>query len=113
MRIYIAAPYPERKRAVEVGRQLEQMGHQVTSRWLTIFDQEGHYGAMMDLEDIIACDVLLALNAEEWRNKGSGGRHIEFGYALALGRSLVILGARTSIFHHLHGVRCIERVEDL
>ena len=114
MKIYIAAPYPLRDKAQGIKRQLEFCGHTITSRWLTE-DQTGmsDRNARGDLEDIAAADLLLALHPEDWHDRGTGGRHVEFGYALALGKQIVLLGRRTNNFHHLQCVRVIDRVEDL
>lgn len=113
MTIYIAAPYPLRNHAVEVMHHLERLGHHVTSRWLTTLDEEGNAGALMDLYDVALADVFLAINPTEWRQQGGGGRHVELGYALALGKEVVLWGVRSNIFHHLSSIRVIERLEDL
>ncbi len=31
--------------------------------------------------------------------KGSGGRHVEFGYALAKGKPIVLVGPQRNVFH--------------
>lgn len=83
MKIYIAAPYPTRL----VARQ--------------------------DLADVDAADTLLAFNPVGWENVGTGGRHVEFGYAVARGKQIVLYGVRSNIFHHLSQVRVITTVEEL
>jgi hypothetical protein len=32
-------------------------------------------------------------------NSGRGGRHVEFGYAMALGKRLIVVGHRENLFH--------------
>jgi nucleoside 2-deoxyribosyltransferase len=113
MRVYIAAPYPTRNDAITLMHAIEKLGHSVTSRWLTQIDDDGPDAAMMDIMDIERCDVLLLWNPIAWHNAGTGGRHFEMGYAAAIGKRLVVLGARSSNFHHLPGVRVITQVEDL
>jgi len=114
MKIYIAAPYPIRQQAIQAKEYLERHGHIVTSRWL-IEEQTGmsHQHAQGDLEDVAAAQLLLALHPEGWHNKGTGGRHVELGYALALGKQIVVIGQRTNNFHYLDCVRVIELLEDL
>lgn len=114
MKIYIAAPYPLREEARRIMILLESAGHHVTSRWI-VEDQVGmsHEHATHDLEDVARADLLLAVHQEAWHNRGTGGRHVEFGYALALGIPVVLWGQRTNNFHHLNHVRVIERLEDL
>lgn len=86
-------------------------GATVTSRWIDCHDDElessfspealnanpsgcWKYGAH-DIEDLEASDTLVSFTGPG----GKGGRHIEHGYAMALGRRIVIVGAREHIFH--------------
>ena len=113
MKVYVAAPWSTRDAAIAVMHWLESQGHYVTSRWLRQLDDEGPMAAADDLADVTAADLLLALSPEAYRNIGTGGRHVELGYALALGKQIVLVGARTNVSHHLDCVRVIERVEEL
>lgn len=113
MKIYIAAPYPCRDDAIAMMHHLEAQGHEVTSRWLKSPDELADEHARKDLDDVARADTLLAINDPEWENKGTGGRHVEFGYAIALGLRLVLMGNRSNIFHYLSNVCVIERIEDL
>ena len=36
---------------------------------------------------------------------GRGGRHVEFGIAVAQGMYLIVVGRRENVFHHLPDVR--------
>lgn len=113
MKVYIAAPYPIRDAAIAVMRELEAAGLEVTSTWLKAPDSLNDQHARLDLADVARADVLLALNSPDWANQGTGGRHVEFGYALALQIPIVILGARTNIFHHLSDVILLENADHL
>lgn len=121
MKIYLAARYsrhPEMRGARDV---LTALGHVVTSRWI---DQHGGdqlesatlaqlntnpsgcaiYG-QHDVEDVGAADVVVSFTGGEG---GRGGRHVEFGIAIALGKDLVVIGPREHIFHTLPQVRQYE-----
>lgn len=111
--MYIAAPYPVRDEAIRVMRMLELQGVEVTSRWLKAPDELTDEHARKDLEDVARADVLLALNPDGWEERGTGGRHVELGYALALGKAIVLVGERSNIFHHLAHVRRIDRGQDI
>jgi nucleoside 2-deoxyribosyltransferase len=111
VRIYIAAPYPTRDEAMALMRKLEALGHTVTSRWLKAPDELDDDSARKDLADVAEADVLLAVNDAEWANSGTGGRHVELGYALALGKRVVLVGARSNIFHYLTSVHVVESVD--
>lgn len=86
MKTYFAARWERRDEIRELVRGLP-----TTSRWLS---QE--VGASGDLDDIRAADCLCLFT-----EKGSfprGGRMVEFGYALALGKRMIVIGPDENIF---------------
>lgn len=117
MRIYLAGRVSKRPILQEWAALLEQDGHEIVSRWSKrnsnhvsvdglsprAADAERERYAREDIEDIERCDCMLSL-MEEPRSNGRGGRHVEFGFGLALGRPQVIVGERETVFHHLPGV---------
>lgn len=113
MKVYIGAPYPMIEYAKRVRTLLVRQGMQVTSRWLDGDAGEQSAWAQHDLDDVRAADVLLALNPEGWENAGTGGRHVELGYAIALGKKVVLVGERTNVFHHLKQIKVIDDTEDI
>ena len=110
--VYITAPYPCRDRAVEAMNILEGWGCAVTSRWLKQDDELTEKYALEDLADVAAADVLFVINPEGWENSGTGGRHVELGYALALGKRIVLLGARSNIFHYISSITVVSTMEE-
>ena len=112
MRIYIACPYPERGLAVEAMQLLEARGHDVTSRWLKAPDELTDASAREDLADVASAEVLLALNPSGYENAGTGGRHVELGYALALKKRILLVGQRSNIFHYLSNVEVVASVDE-
>jgi nucleoside 2-deoxyribosyltransferase len=109
--VYVAAPYVKRADAQRVMADLLRAGFDVTSSWLIGDDELSDAFARQDLADVDRADALVALNPKEWEYLGSGGRHVEFGYALAKGKRVVLVGARTNIFHHLSHVPVIAETE--
>lgn len=109
--IYIAAPYPCRDLAIDVMHELEHAGHEVTSRWLKSPDELCDEHARKDLDDVDAADVLLALNPAGWEDRGTGGRHVEFGRALDK-KHIILVGQRSNIFHHLAQVHVVATFEE-
>ena len=112
MKVYIAAPFSELPFAAKIAVGLTQAADIIcTARWLTEHSEMTAEWAQRDLDDIDAADVLVALNAATWNepaaNKGSGGRHVELGYALARGKPIVLVGVRSNIFHSHPAVRLI------
>lgn len=104
MKVYIAAPYQERDYAITVMLALEARGIAVTSRWLKSPDELADQFAREDLADVASADWLLALNPPAYANKGTGGRHVELGYALALGKRIALVGDKTNIFHYISDI---------
>lgn len=102
--VYIAAPYPIRDLAQGVMRFLEEAGLDVTSSWLKSEDHLDDKHARLDLADVDRADALVLLNHKEWVNSGTGGRHVEVGYAIARGKPIVLVGERSNIFHYLNDV---------
>lgn len=97
--IYIAAPYPLKDEALLLRRSLLVAGHPVVSRWLDEQDENSARTARLCLDDVDAAAIVVALNPPQWANSGTGGRHVELGYALAKGKRVVVIGARTNVFH--------------
>lgn len=107
MKVYIAARYVRRQEMVEKAAQLMQYGIPVTSRWIGGVHEEDEAPedviarfAKEDLDDIARADVLVAF-AEEPYTQSRGGRHVELGYALALGHTILVVGGRENIFSYL------------
>lgn len=118
MRIYIAARFSRRPAAHALAKALAYRGHTITSRWVMpdadhvlptglsaqAADAERARFAHEDLADMYAADTCVSL-MEEPRNDGRGGRHVEFGFMLAQGAAMVIIGPRETVFHHLPKVQ--------
>ena len=101
MKIYLAARYVRAAEMRDARRVLESLGHEVISSWIDMpvasTPDARAYLAAMAVEEIRACDTLISFTGEG----GLGGRHAEFGIALALGRRLVVTGPREHVFHDL------------
>lgn len=128
MKIYLAARYSRRLELCGYRAQLQGIGHTVTSRWLNgdhqISDDgqplgddgeklvEGDDGstteraaalrskfALEDINDVHHCEMLVAFTEPPRSSASRGGRHVEFGMALAMRKQLVVIGHRENIFH--------------
>lgn len=117
MNIYLAARFSRRSECYMLGSLLEKIGHTIVSRWSSptsdhqtpvgkskqAADQERKQFAIEDIEDIDASDWFICF-MDEARNDGRGGKHVEFGYALAKEKRISIIGPRETVFHHLENV---------
>ena len=120
MNIYLAARYPRREELVEYVQELEEAGHWVTSRWLSgddeLIENAGEFpsGAgvvgLKDLDDIDSAEVLIAFTEKPVMvtvlpaAARGRGRHLEFGYAAAQKKRLIIVGPTGNIFYTLPGI---------
>ena len=118
-KVYLAARYSRNDEMRGVRDVLAALGFQVTSRWIE--DLGGRYGkgsftpdqlnsdagycagvGRRDVEDIEDADVVVSFTSPD--GGGKGGRHVEFGLALGLGKHLVVVGPRENVFHTLPDV---------
>ena len=114
MKVYLAARYSRRE---ELCGYREQLGHEVTSRWLNgehqALDEElvtrpslAMRFALDDLEDIEASRMLVAFTESPRTGATRGVRHVEFGMALQLlPIRTVVVGPIENVFHVLADAR--------
>jgi nucleoside 2-deoxyribosyltransferase len=94
---------------------LELADHEIVSRWVNMpFNPtESHTVderkaiAKMDADDVAACDCLILLSGPA---KYSGGKFVESGIALALGKRVVVVGARENM---LLWHPAVEQIDDV
>lgn len=116
MKIYLAARYSRRDQLRSVADELRRLGHTITSRWLETEwvnrpsdscaapPEYRETYATVDMEDVRAADCVISFT--EAPGDGSrGGRHVEFGLAVAWGKRLIVVGHRENLFHHLPGAK--------
>jgi nucleoside 2-deoxyribosyltransferase len=112
MKLYLAGRYPRRDEFRALLPLLEFAGVEITSRWLTETERLDHNmgdhsiqfyrkTARIDLDDIDAADGILFFSENPKVGIPRGGRHVEFGYALATGKMMIVIGDYENIFHYL------------
>lgn len=104
MKIYLCAQFKEQALMMQWAEQLINAGHIVTSRWLGATEEvtnspSAHNAADIDLNDIDNSEVVISKTLNRGDLFTGGGRHIEFGYALAKGKRLINIGGFESVFH--------------
>lgn len=116
MKIYLAGQYKRRDEFRGVAVLLERAGLPCTSRWLQetgpVTEQMGDNPedfyrsvATVDIADIDSADAILFFSEDPNVGVVRGGRHVEFGYALAKGKKLCVIGPKENVFHCLDGVQ--------
>ncbi len=126
MRIYLAARYSRREELCRYRDQLRSMGHEVQARWLdgkhqvaddgtpigdhgeALVEAGGDAAAILrakfaqdDYEDVADSDVVINFTEPSRSRVSRGGRHVEYGVALALNKIILVVGHRENIFHWL------------
>lgn len=125
MKIYLAARYSRRVELLEYRRDLESLGHVVTSRWLDGSHQlyqgqrigdfvekavEEHDEAALDLlqhfasedfHDVYTSDAMICFTEPPRSDASRGGRHVEAGIGMSLGKRMIVVGHRENLFYFL------------
>jgi nucleoside 2-deoxyribosyltransferase len=110
--VYLAAQFARRDELRIHAAAIEAAGMTVTSRWLKQLtpldglaahhsDAENKAFADTDLADVARADGVLFFAEDPLIGIPRGGRHVEFGYALALGKEIAVVGPRENVFHWL------------
>lgn len=60
--------------------------------------------AQEDWDDLLAADIVVSFTEEPRGTNSRGGRHVEFGAGLALGKRAHVVGPRENVFHCLPDV---------
>lgn len=116
MKLYLSADSSLQSYLREVRDTLVEKGVTVTSRWLDVplensnpgrySETELHTAAENDLRDVRDCDVFVIFNPVSAQRQGTGGRHVEFGYAACLDIPCIYIGEKKeNIFHRLSVVK--------
>ena len=114
MKVYLAARFSDRPQMQAVADRLKPLGFDIVARWV-YGGEEGlsrEQIAILDIADVDACDVLVSFTQPYGTLTKGGGRHVEFGYALARGKKLVVIGFRENVFHHWPNVSVFASITD-
>ena len=118
MKVYLAGRYSRKEELKGYADQIRAAGHEVTSRWLQGDHQvreasdaetdsvsvpvDGRPYALDDFEDLGLSDVVVSFTETPRKGGDSrGGRHVEFGLALAWDKRVLVVGPRENVFHTL------------
>ncbi len=104
-RVYLASRYSRRLEMLGLAQRLGEAGHEVTSRWIHgLHDTLPEVRcAIDDLDDIRASDLLVLFTEKPEAGYMSGGRHVEYGYAIGCGVRTIVVGPKENVFHFLPG----------
>ena len=120
-KVYLAARYSRHDEMQGVRDVLKVLGDiETTARWIDCHtDVVGDFTSSFtveflnahpdkcaplgqhDVDDIVAADTVISFTSADG---GKGGRHVEFGMGIALGKRSIVIGPREHVFHTLAGV---------
>lgn len=113
MKVYLAALFSRREEMEQIADRLKGCGFDIVARWV----YGGEDGltreqiALLDLEDVDRADAVVSFTHPRGTLTSGGGRHAEFGYALAKGKRVIVIGEREHIFHHHPTVEAYPNLE--
>lgn len=122
---YLASRSEDRAHIQAIARSLRAKGIVITSRWLRYGGMAAQHMRQMkvddamamvaanDLTDIDNADLVVVFSPKNALRIGTGGRHIEFGYAYGTRKPIVLVGERGTAFHYLPDIYHVEREKDL
>lgn len=121
MKIYLASRYSRFQEMQRYRSILESQGHFVTSRWINGDHQIDDAGlsveakeaerirfAQEDWADLMSAEYCITFTEIPRSSNSRGGRHVEFGAALAAGKLCIVVGPRENVFHCLPAVRVVD-----
>lgn len=112
LKIYVGARFSLRSTVRSLSDFLENQGFEITEKWF-LFEKEStgqissealksnYKAAKADLYGIESADATIFLSENPLMLTRRGGRHVEFGYALALKKPIIVLGPKENVFHYL------------
>lgn len=121
MNVYLSAPRNQHARMRAIASALMERGHVVTSRWpwFNRWDKNG-YGCQMAgwcLDELKEAECLVCFAGPDWGSgpdqKADGAYLVEFGYALATGLRLIMVGGSCNYFLELGQVEHVPDVRAL
>lgn len=115
MKVYIAAQYARKREVRQYSLILRDHGHAVVQTWhlepheanVTLAqcgDELLVQYSERDLGELRTCDILIFFAEDQHSQPPRGGRHVEFGYALAHDKRILVVGERENMFHYLPDV---------
>lgn len=117
MKIYLAAQFKEQALMREWRNKLTATGHTITSSWLDVNEStettQAAIEAVKDLREIKEAHCIISHTLKRGDLFTGGGRHIEYGYALALDKLMINVGGIESVFHEIPTVIRRNSIEEV
>ena len=121
-RIALIARLGRRPEMREIAKRLNCSGHAMCSGWVWNDDEDEslsarqkQYAALRNSDDLESAGVAIAFTEHPPMPPGSerGGRHVDFGYALAVCKRVIVCGPRENIAYWHPKVEQVGSVAEL
>ena len=122
-RIALIARLGRRPEMREIAKRIDKLvGHVTCSRWVwnddedeTLSGRQKQYAALLNSDNLESADTAIAFTERLPMPPGSerGGRHADFGYALAVCKRVIICGPRENIAYWHPKVEQVDTVAQL
>lgn len=130
MKVYLAAAWSRRAEIEQIAARLKAKGVEITSNWLyeeTRPPEVAHRSWMrerahIDLGDVDRADAIVRFTDPASqvfdeqpidRRLLSAARMVEFGYAKAKGKALIVVGGHQNVFDFMEGVLHVKDADEL
>ena len=124
MKLYLAGRYSRKEEITKHAETIRATGLEVCSTWITephgpavqlkdVVPQELREYALRDLEELRLADAFVIYAESDQTYNKRGGRHVEHGFALALGKPIFVVGPHENIFHYLPSTQHFSSTEAL
>jgi hypothetical protein len=116
-KVYLAAKFGQQGEMREAAFRVSAAGHEVTSHWIHAKEakdlRDAKAAALLDYGDVARADTLIAFSQERGTPHPGGGRHVEFGIAMALDKRIFVIGpVGEHVFHGWPGIQFFNSVDE-
>jgi hypothetical protein len=117
-RIVLIARLGRRPEMRKIAKRLEKLGHVMCSSWVQDDDltsREKQHAVIGNALDLESAGTAIAFTERAPMSPGSerGGRHADFGYALAVCKRVIVVGPRENIAYWHPKVEQVDTVAEL
>lgn len=117
MKVYLAARYQWIDKMKVEREKFLAAGFEITADWIESDEvnqaRSRSENARLDLYGIAQADVFVLYALPIGTMFSSGGRMTELGYAIALGKKVILVGERENVFCHLDNILAFNSTEDV
>jgi nucleoside 2-deoxyribosyltransferase len=113
-KVYLAARFLRREEMEGYVPLFNELGYDVIARWVFGGEEEltREQIARLDLDDVAEAETLVIFTHPRGEPQPGGGRFVEMGYALALGKEVIVIGPHENVFTSTTGVKVYDNLED-